>query len=176
MSTRDDDFGPDGTPWDFSSNSPLDDLLKFVAPGSRLVYEYETMSQIGLGLERVMGIAPVIGIVRYTDRHELIRSVRFSCDADHCLLDYEEFTALLNFLDRWLNGVCSDHDVDRPKVSRVTYETRSGFVVQNGRRFPGAFATIRLASSVALLLSGASFEQLFRECQRVKSFLDEFAN
>lgn len=177
MAVRDDDsneseFG-DGSGWWSGDERPLDRLLHFVGPGSRLVYEYRPTVRIG-GMITWFEIAPVIGVTRYADRHEILTGVHFLSRDKKCLLDYAELTGLVTLLDAWTRPCCGEIDEDRPQVKRVRYETRNGLVIESAAsRWCGGVASVSVASPVMTSLSGAQLEKLLRELQRLQTFLEE---
>jgi len=177
MTVRDDDSDDggfvDGTFRWSGDERPLDHLLEFIAPGSRLVYEYQSTARIG-GALGFLEIAPVVGVVRYAEHHEYITGIHFISGGKKCLLDFDEFVGLLKLLEAWISPRECQSQENRPQVKSVHYETRSGLVIERVESRWGEFARVNVASPVTIMLTGSQFEQLFRECHSVKVFLDEF--
>ncbi|WLD14854.1 hypothetical protein [Planctellipticum variicoloris] len=177
MAVRDDDsdggsFGDDAGWWSGDERS-LDQLLEFVGPGSRLVYEYEPTARVG-GVVNFLDLAPVVGVTRYAERHEILTGVHFSSRGKKCLLDFAELTGLVKFLEAWIRRCCREVGDDRPRVKQMRYETRNGLVIESATWVWGGVASVYVASPVMTSLSGAQLEQLLRELQRVQAFLEEF--
>lgn len=177
MAVRDDDsdggdFGG-GAGWWSGDERPLDRLLEFVGPGSRIIYEYEPTARVG-GVVNFLELAPVVGVTRYAERHEILTGVYFLSRGKKCLLDDGELTGLVKFLEAWIHGCCRELDEDRPRVKQMRYETRNGLVIESAAWVWGGVASVYVASPVMTSLSGSQLEQLLRELQRVQAFLEEF--
>jgi len=165
------DFG-DGSGWWSGDEKPLDHLLKYVGPGSRLVYEYRPTARFG-GQVTWFDTAPVIGIVRYAENHEIITGVYFVSQTKRCLLNYAELTGLIRFLQTWFDKTCCPTDDDRPRVQRIRHESRNGLTVEWNDQPGPAIALISVASPVIVGLTGKELERLLRELQRLQAFLEE---
>ena len=162
----------DAAPWWSGDQRPLDHLLQLVAPGSRLVFEFQPMARIK-GQLGFLEIAPCVGIVRYADRHESITGLHFIHGDRKCLLNFDEVCALLKLLELWTSApACSRQD--QPAVKSVHFETRGGLIIESVESMWREAARISVASPVTILLSGSQLEKLLRECQRIKVFLDQF--
>lgn len=176
MAVRDDDsdggnFG-DGAGWWSGDERPLDRLLEFVGAGSRLVYEYEPTARVG-GVVNFLELAPVVGVTRYAERHEILTGVYFLSRGKKCLLDDGELTGLVKLLEVWIHGCCPEVDEDRPRVKQMRYETRNGLIIESATWIWGGVASVYVASPVMISLSGSQLEQLLRELQRLLAFLEE---
>ncbi len=176
MAVRDDDsdggsFG-DGPGWWSDDQRPLDHLLEYVGPGSRLVYEYEPTARIG-GVVNFLDLAPVVGVTRYAERHEILTGVYFLSRGKKCLLDSAELAGLVKLLEVWTGGCSGPKDDDRPRVKQMRYETRNGLVIESAAWVWGGVASVYVASPIMTSLSGAQLEQLLRELQRIQAFLGE---
>ena len=164
----------------WSDDEPLDHLLEFVAAGSRVHYDYFPMSEIKTSLGHGLQIAPVIGAVRYSDKHEFILGLRMThidCEQriqGKCLLEFDELVAFIKLLESWLNAVYVERPTDAPRVRAFHYETQHGLVLETQPSRLGEVARLSVASLQTLMLDGANLEELLRACQSVKVFLDGY--
>lgn len=169
-SDGDDSFNAE--PWCSGDGRSLDHLLRFVAPGSRLFFDFQPMARIE-GQLGFLEMAPCVGIVRSTHRHESIIGMHFHHGDKKCLLTFDELNALVKLLEFWITGAKHSPN-DSPSVKSVRFETRGGLVLESSESVWGEAACIRVASPVTFLLSVSQLENLLRECRRVQAFLEQF--